>query len=123
MIRFREFRFLEETPSHILPRKKSSSAIAEPEDLYVIAHRTFELTSFDQLLKEAVQNKRIVTINDVNQTAFQSTSFMKLWKTVRQRGGRQNAPKHIFCTKFYLSFFKFPLREIICAIYGIPTRK
>lgn len=77
--------FLDPSPAPTMPRKKSVSIVPEPEDLYNLAHRTFELTSFDQLLKEASQSqtKKIVSINDVNQSAFQSTSFMKLWKTVR----------------------------------------
>ncbi|KAI1697181.1 hypothetical protein DdX_18642 [Ditylenchus destructor] len=48
-------------------------------DAYSLANRTFELTSFEQILRE-YKNSRVLAVDDLNQ-CLQSSSFMKIFKS------------------------------------------
>ncbi|CAD5211246.1 unnamed protein product [Bursaphelenchus okinawaensis] len=61
----------------------SSSAQAKhvAQDLFDLVHRTFEMSSFDQLLKDqAVIVKRSLQMNSLNKPTQQANNFMKIFK-------------------------------------------
>ncbi|KAI1702722.1 hypothetical protein Ddc_16932 [Ditylenchus destructor] len=68
-------------------RRRSNRSSSEREsgwytctnDAYSLANRTFELTSFEQILRE-YKNSRVLAVDDLNQS-LQSSSFMKIFKS------------------------------------------
>ncbi|KAE9553017.1 hypothetical protein FO519_003778 [Halicephalobus sp. NKZ332] len=71
------------------------SPLPNSEQMYWLSHRERQITDFELWLKEiALQtNKKTISVSDLNQTAFQSTSFMKLWKTPESNiPGNKNPP-------------------------------
>uniref|UniRef100_A0A915EQQ7 Uncharacterized protein n=1 Tax=Ditylenchus dipsaci TaxID=166011 RepID=A0A915EQQ7_9BILA len=61
-------------------RTNSQHSAEAPIDIFSVVNRTFELTSFDALLKEARACK-VITLDGLNQSLFQTTSFMKMFKS------------------------------------------
>lgn len=51
-------------------------------DDFALNYRVFELTSFDQILKDSPLTKRILSIDALNQNQINPPSFMKLFRTV-----------------------------------------
>jgi hypothetical protein len=66
-------------------RRRSFRALAnEPvRDQFDYVYKTFELTSFDQLLREQERlNKKTLQLDALNEITGQSNKFMKFFKTV-----------------------------------------
>lgn len=59
-----------------VPRRELPSA----EDLYYAHYRLWEITKFDDLIREQKDLQKSVTVDGVNQSAAQGYSFAKLWK-------------------------------------------
>ena len=63
-------------------------------DLYDIAHRTFELTSLDLLLREQERlGRRASALNSLNQSVSATSAFMKLFNRV---SGKINERKSLY---------------------------
>lgn len=55
----------------------------EKRDIFDYVYRTFELTSFDQLLREQERlNKKVLQLDALNEAIGQPNSFMKFFKAV-----------------------------------------
>ena len=65
------------------PKSIPRSPLPNSDQMYWLSHRERQITDFELWLKEiALQtNKKTISVSDINQVAFQSTSFMKLWKS------------------------------------------
>uniref|UniRef100_A0A914Q0C2 SAC domain-containing protein n=1 Tax=Panagrolaimus davidi TaxID=227884 RepID=A0A914Q0C2_9BILA len=61
----------------------SRTPLPNAEMMYWKFHKELEITNFEQVLKEISQqtNKKVISLSDLNQSIFQTMSFMKLWKT------------------------------------------
>jgi|SRR4051794_7482421 hypothetical protein len=52
-------------------------------DLFDFVYKTFELTSFDQLLRDQERlNKKVLQLDALNEVGGQSNKFMKFFKSV-----------------------------------------
>lgn len=55
----------------------------DERDMFDYVYRTFELTSFDQLLRDQEKlQKKVLQLDSLNETIGQSNTFMKFFKAV-----------------------------------------
>lgn len=74
------------TPSKNKPERRSLRPLNKNDEtstLFDYVYRTFELTSFDQLLRDQERlQKKVLQLDSLNEAAGQSNTFMKFFKAV-----------------------------------------